>query len=84
MPDLGYYHCRKKSAPRARVLRRKRTIIMRDYNGITVINHLNEEQLNGVDSGGVRLVQFLIGALATYIQTSTVQSHSSVSEFLID
>jgi hypothetical protein len=36
----------------------------------------------GWKAGRARLVQWLLGALATYIPSSNVQSHSSVSEFL--
>lgn len=38
----------------------------------------------GWNAGRARLVQWLLGALATYIPSSNVQSHSSVSEFLIE
>jgi hypothetical protein len=38
----------------------------------------------GWKAGRARLVQWLLGALATYIPSSNVQSHSSVSEFLIE
>jgi hypothetical protein len=67
------------------VLRRKgvRTIILRDYDGIVEVNHPGGNQWDG-RRGERDLVQWLLGALATYIPSPRVQSHSSVSEFLIE
>ena len=64
------------------MLRRKsvRTIILRDYGWIVIINHPGSMEWK---AGRARLVQRLLGALAIYMLSSTAQSRSSVSEFLI-
>ena len=69
------------------MLRRKggHTIILGDYDGILVISHPGASGGNQWDGrrGRVKLVQWLLGALVTYIP-SVAYKHSSVSEFLIE
>ena len=63
MPELIHCHCRRKSAgsPRIRALPRSiRTTILRDYSGITVIDHPIGE-INEVEGGWYGIGAMVIG-----------------------
>lgn len=58
------------------------TIILSDYSGIIVIDHLKKDkEVESFEADGASLVQWLLEAVTAYIH---VHSHSSVSGLLIE